>query len=387
MGSGAASVTGGGGGGTLIAFTQFQTPTATGDLTITTTDLGGQTPVGAYFFLGGGEVNDVEYGFSQVYACNIVGGCDGTNQFSTYGGAKNSSGDDTRGWSSARCILQWHTSMLMSATFVEFVANGVKINFDTLDTNSQDKLGFVLFFAGANTECAIRFYNNIPLATPETENFGFTPDAVFCSSSIVAAEHSYPGPQFTEWGFAVNDGVPTQYQCGIWRDSGNGNGYMDNTTVISNRTANPVTASFSGTSMTLTAPSNFPYDVAAFGFTFGGDLSVEGGDFSSPTTATTVTESGLGITPDKVFVLMTRPDDAVWGTQVAGHAFGWGYFSATEIGSCASFGGKGFGSISKIWNQGVEEAVVDSMDATGFTLDFTTANAVTVRYPYLAFGS
>ena len=360
-----------------VAFANFTTPAATGNFSISTADLGGQTPIGAYIWLANAEVTDVVYtgGFIGYHAHGCT---DGTTSWAGYGYVVNSSNSDLKGRVEGKILAVGSAGTYIEATFVSFEADGMTINFSTLAADGQDKLGHVMFITGDNSSCKAGVFNNINPSV--TIDLGFAADAMFTYSSTTEND-AHPGTCDGMFGIVSNTAGAPQYNMRYFRASGGGSGYAYNTGMVTTG----VVASFSGNDAILTDTGGG--DVMYFAFSFGGDLSVICGDFSSPTSATTVNETGLGFTPEKLLIL-GGPVTASWATAIISSSYSVSWLDdAGNAGSIAHVNADGYGSTTQLWNNsGGEKAVLDSVASGEFTMDFTIASGTAQKYPYMAFG-
>ncbi|MCZ4091694.1 hypothetical protein [Sinorhizobium psoraleae] len=110
---------------------------------------------------------------------------------------------------------------LLAASFVSFGADQVTINITTLNSQLYLKRGFVIFFAGDNCQAEVGVING-EVDGAATKTIGFTPEGMLFSESNVAAPDSYAATAIQTFGFAINDGSATQYNCGRFRGTGGG---------------------------------------------------------------------------------------------------------------------------------------------------------------------
>ena len=360
-----------------VAFANFTTPAATGNFSISTADLNGQTPIGAYIWLCNGEVTDVEYSAGTI-GYHLHGATDGTTSWSFMDYVESGTNTELRGWKSSQIL---YIPAYVDATFVSFEADGMTINFATLAADVQDKLGFVMFITGNNSDCKVGVFNDVAVGpTGTTIDMGFTADAILGVNALTN-DNAYTGSINVLVGWASNEVGAPQYSTQYVRSTGNGAGYAYNDGILSSG----MVASFSGTEIKLAGAGT--YDVPYFAFSFGGDLSVEAGFFDSPTSATTVTESGLGITPEKILIL-GGPHTTSWGVGVTHNGWSTSWFDAVGgVGSVSHSASDSKSSTTRLWNYaGNEQATLDSVASGEFTMDFSNASAVAVHYPYLVFG-
>ena len=367
-----------------IVFANFTLPSSTGNFSITTTDLGDRTPIGAFLWVSNGEVTDVTHNVGSEYGKHMTGMVDGTNQRACYGAIVSGTSFDTRGWSNVACLrLLSH----ITASFVSFDENGMTMNFTELTAMSYGKMGFVMFVVGGDAACKVGDFTNFTVATPQTIDMGFASEAIFTSSALVPSSETSYNEDYIRWGFAVNDGVPSQYVANYNRTIGNGASEVHNDLCLSGAGSDGVTASFSGDDVTMTAVGgDFSSAMPYFAFTTGGKMKLKAGDLTSPvTTPGTVTETGLGITPS-IVLLLGGPNGGNWDTPYTS-GYSVGFVQSGLQGSAGSFLGTGYGSTTGMWNNNLGKCTLDGVAFGEFTLDFTAVIGTAVRYPYIAFGA
>lgn len=165
-----------------IAVTRAAANTDTGNQDFTTADLGGLTPKAAYFII----TTAITDGALADHACFGIGACDGTNQWainmtSEHGQANS---DTDRRLETNECISIGNPGAKTvdgEASFVGFIANGVRINWDNAPAAAY--LVTVILFAGTdlsvhcNTEALGDSVNNVVDVT----NPGMQPDIVLAA--------------------------------------------------------------------------------------------------------------------------------------------------------------------------------------------------------------
>ncbi len=137
----------------VVKVHRFAAPTATGNTDITTTKLGGLTPVAALFEW----TNATADGTITTHAHLGFGVTDGTNQWCIRSWEQNGQSvqNANRGGGTARCVEiqtgNGATALDSAASFVSFITNGIRLNFTTANTAYLVK---VTFFAGTGMSAA-----------------------------------------------------------------------------------------------------------------------------------------------------------------------------------------------------------------------------------------
>lgn len=196
-----------------IAVTSFNTPTSTGNINVTTPDLGGRTPK-AVLLLATNHLssNDPSSTSRGEYALGIF---DGTNKFNVTTTIWNTTGSQT---GVARYMNNTHLlyiSVPSSGTLlvgyavadpVAFIANGVTLNF--IAATSPSARVIAIFFAGDDLQVHAGAMN-LGTTTTKQDNtaVGFEPDAVLCLTDLAALSTS--GTAFFNMcvGMALKDGT------------------------------------------------------------------------------------------------------------------------------------------------------------------------------------
>jgi hypothetical protein len=261
------------------------------------------------------------------------------------------------------------------------------MNFTELSAMSYGKMGFVMFVVGADSACKVGDFFNFTVASPQTIDMGFASEAIFVSSAIVPLSETSYNEDYVRWGFAINDGVPSQYECDYNRTLGNGTSRVHNDLCIAGAGSDGVTASFSGDDVTMTAVGgDFVNAMPYFAFTTGGKTKLKAGDLESPaTTPGTVTETGLGLTPETV-LLLGGPNGVNWDTSYAS-GYSVGFVQSGLQGSAGAYVGTGYCSTTGMWNNNLGKCTLDSVAFGEFTLDFSAVSGSVRKYPYIAFGA
>ncbi|MCZ4091695.1 hypothetical protein [Sinorhizobium psoraleae] len=144
------------------------------------------------------------------------------------------------------------------------------------------------------------------------------------------------------------------------------------------------TVSFSSANVTATWSTATELDLPYAAWSFGGGLTAKAGTITSPTSAGTVTASGLGITPTSA-LFITGP--GALNTEVVG-GFGAGWLTASAGGSMGCIGSTGYCSTTRLnVSNGADLASLSSFASGQLTLNFTTADATARLIPFIAFGN
>ncbi|NEI52728.1 hypothetical protein GR217_34480 [Rhizobium leguminosarum] len=370
----------------VVAYANFVLPSATGNFTISTSDLQGKTPKMAMLALCNAEASEVGFSAAGEESFHTFGATDGTNQWSATSCSESGSNNDRRAYTASACLLETNQSgtTLLEATFVSFAANQVTINITTLNAEIYGKRGFVQFFAGTNCSVEVGVING-ETDGAATKTIGFTPEGLLFSESWLAA----PGNADTAiqtFGFALNDGSATQYAGGRYLSSGTGEGRVNNKAGGYGANSIPTCAvSFSGADVTATWSTAFEIDMPYAAWSFGGHLTAKAGTITSPTSPGTVTASGLGITP--LSALFITGPGAV-NTSVSGMGFGAGWLTGSGGGSMGALSKTGYCSTTRLNVQnGADLASLSSFASGQLTLNFTTADATARLIPFIAFGT
>ncbi len=375
---------------TFYAAVDFQLGTGTGNLDIDTADLNGETPKAVALYLTNGEATETPFAGTGEQGFLATGFADGTFEGATSAVSRQGTNSDRSAYATDKILWVLHddnTTDLLEATFVNFHADGVRISIDTIATELQSKRGIAVFFTGPNTTVKAGVVDAVSSGGVTTD-LGFATDFVLFADALVTAPDK-AGSAVTkraDMGFALNDGgsPPPNYKVSEIVASGGGNGRISATEC--GGASQPIKATFSGDDMTLTDSGNTLIDVLYLAVTFGGDVTVKTWDLVSPTTVGTVTESGLGITPDFLFYMM-GPDGADFDTDYAGKGLGMGCCTSSFHASVCTYAKTGLISTTRLYSMGeVEIADLDSFASGEFTFDFTTVSSIAVRYAGLAFG-
>lgn len=186
-GFGGRRVIGGGGGGVPtskpMAFASFECPTETGNIDILA-DMGGETPKLAIFMLTSHRFSqdpDASGGcFMAMSACTaddqvFSAAAMGSDQSTTSNRREIGSGNVCR-------IINTAASLISNATLVEFIPNGVRLNFTT--TTSLAYTGIVWFFGGDDVDAAVGLLDvNGAAGARVVSGLGFEPNFLMTGHS------------------------------------------------------------------------------------------------------------------------------------------------------------------------------------------------------------
>lgn len=147
----------------------------TGNQDITTSDLGGETPKACILLYGRGAVS----GTIGDHSNYNIGVCDGTNQRAASFALRNgTSGANRVGKTDKIIMMNGPTTGVIEseAAFVEFITNGVRINWTT--ASADGFLITALFFSGSDWTAAVGD-SSATIGAGTTVALGWQPDAVF----------------------------------------------------------------------------------------------------------------------------------------------------------------------------------------------------------------
>lgn len=372
----------------VVAYANFALPSATGNFTISTSDLGGLTPKMAVFALSNAEASETSFAApAGEEAFHMFGAADGTNQWAVTSSTEGGTNNDWRKVTASGCMLGIDESgvTLMEGAFTSFDANGVTVNITTLSADLYGKRGFVMFFAGS--DCSVEVGNIAGDASgASTKAIGFTPDGMLFSELYGGSMTSSATTAIQTFGFAVNDGSATQYNGARYLATGSGSGRVNDKAAGYGASSVPTcTISFSGADVTATWSSAISLALPYAAWSFNGSLSAVAGTITSPTSATTATATGLGMTPTSA-LFITGPGAV--NTTITGGGFGAGWLTATGGGSMGCQSKTGYCSTTRLnIADGADIAALDSFASGSITLDFTTADANARLLPFIAFGT
>lgn len=384
-----ASVGGGGSGAAAaVAYANFALPSSTGNFTISASDLGGLTPKMVVFALSNAEASETSFvAPTGEEAFHMFGAADGTNQWAVTSSAQGGTNSTIRTYTASACmrVLNISGTALLEADFSSFGTNGVTVSISTLDAEVYGKRGFAMFFAGSDCSAEVGVINGEADGSA-TKTVAFTPDGALFSESYTATADSTTSSALQSFGFAINDGTPTQYNGARYLASGTGTGRVNDTALgYGAFPGYPCTISFSGADMTAAWSPAAEVDAPYAAWSFNGSLSAVAGTITSPTSATTASATGLGITPTSA-LFITGPGAV--NTPISGGGFGAGWLTATGGGSMGCQSKTGYCSTTRLnIADGADIAALDSFASGSITLDFTTADANARLLPFIAFGT
>jgi hypothetical protein len=189
---------------------------------IVSTELGGQTPVGAIFFFGPGTAWNVGReggGTTTDYPLTMsIGAADGTNQWCTSTTVTKTTNNEGQAvYSSTTEIIAeqgipWlNASLTGSAEFDSFIPGGVRINWT--NAPSQEYLLTVILIAGPNANVDVGVTGS-PTTGGTSVSTGFEPEAVIAAS---IPYRGIPASNITDfaltYGISVRDGVNYTERC------------------------------------------------------------------------------------------------------------------------------------------------------------------------------
>lgn len=379
-----------------IAQTTFTLPASTGNLDVTITDLG-WTPKAALFLVSGVETlgTDRSYGYWNI-------GCtDGTNQWAAgVGLAHNlSTTDNYRRFYTGSClqvISSASANVLFDATFVSFISNGIRINFNTVDATLLFKVT-VVFFGGNDLQAAV---GSVVLGNQNVEShvntLSFQPGLVFFGGCTDASSSSVGSQAQLTFGAATSS---ANYGHGF-RATDNVSTSATIAMVSSNRVGSRVwgsgiTYTVEATSFDSEGFSLYPRDGNGLSDEIGylalylGDRSVWVGGIDSPTSTGNQSITSPGFTP-QWGMIGTNVLAAYDSRDTTGNSgsLGLSSFTSTEefafaiasednssTGDNESQGDSASALIDTHTGTRRDEANFVSFDTTGWTLNFTTAGA------------
>jgi hypothetical protein len=371
----------------VVAYANFQIPTATGNFQITTSDLGGRTPKMAVFCLSNAEVSETAHTASGEESFHNFGAVDGTNQWSVMSCSESGTNNDNRGYLTTGCLYETDAAgtLMLAASFVSLDTNGVTINITTLNNELKSKRGFVMFFAGADCHAEVGVINGETDGSA-TKTIGFTPEGLLMSECWASAPALAGSTAIQTFGFALNDGSATQYAGGRYLATGTGEGRVNNKAAgYGANSISTCTVSFSSADVTATWSTATELDVPYAAWSFSGQLSAKAGTITTPTSPGQVSASGLGITPRSA-LFITGPGAV--NTTIAGFGFGAGWLTASAGGSMGALSKTGYCSTTRLnISNGADFGQYYAFASGSLTVDFPTADATARLLPFIAFGT
>lgn len=372
----------------VVAFANFQLPSATGNFTISTSDLGGRTPKMVVLCLSNAEVSETASTVSGEEGFHTFGAADGTSQWSVTASSESGTNNDRRAYTTSSCLLMTNatgTTTYLDATFSSFAADQVTINIGTLNAEVYLKRGFAIFFAGTDCDAEVGVINGETDGSA-TKTLGITPEGLLLGYSDQSATGNVDRA-VVSFGFAINDGFATQYDGSRDLGSGTGEARINNKGAGhgAGASAHSCTISFSGSDVTAAWSTAIERDVPYAAWSFDGRLTAKAGTITSPTSAGNVTASGLGITPSAA-LFITGPGAV--NTTVAGGGFGAGWLTGSGGGSMGCLSKTGYCSTTRLnVANGADLASLSSFSSGQLTLNFSTADATARLLPFIAFGT
>lgn len=194
----------------VTAIHREASPTSMGAISITTTDLGGITPKAVIAIASNADTDQTNE--NGLAAC--IGVATGaSNQFCCAASSENGVGTtntDSRTEADELVHLIVNGTDTIIGTFVEFVTNGVSINFTTVEGSDP---GFITYYFFGGTDLSAHA-NIVDLGTGtsalDQTAPGFEPDLVFAYTNGIP-EGTTTADAKMSMGCCANDGTPTQY--------------------------------------------------------------------------------------------------------------------------------------------------------------------------------
>ena len=386
----------------IVAVARFQTPTSTGNVNWTTTDLGGVTPKAAVFFstraiTDGAEANNISfaYGFTDGTLSSLSG-------LSSEHGVGST--DTDRLTSANDCVAAYDSSgspgTLYLADHSAWITNGITLNFSTVDASNQYFVTAV-FFAGddISVDCGKIDIGNQDVEINVTAP-GFEPDLVLFSGAGTGSTQ-IGGANTRAFLGAAHNGVSISQSCAGW-DHDHGDSVSAPSTywaadrcgaVLKNQnlsyTVEAANFDSSGFSVFPRGGNGGNEDVYYLALKFT-DVAAWVGEFDLPTATGNASVTGLGFTPQFALQMMGREQtyDAI-STDADVNSYGVGVFTdnAEFCNAITDDDGNTTTDNSTISdNQAVN--IVDpsgalfaathvSMDSGGWTLNYSTVDGTT----------
>lgn len=389
----------------VITVARFVTPTGPGNVDWTTPDLKGKTPKAVEFVI----CKAVTDGAARDNLIGAIGYADGTSEFVSQVKSRHGLGVSitSRSFDNTKCITIAgdSTGTAANASFVSFIADGVRLNFTTVSASENSYFVIAKFFAG--TDLSVTAFS-ATMSTQDTEvdvtGIGFEPDLVIMSAAG-------PGDGRISYGAAhsAGDSPPTITQKALlWRSpnsqpNGNPISYL-----ASNRCGGALADPGGGLDFGVEA-ANFDADgfslfardddsnsdvLAGLALKFGGAESWVG-SLDSPTALGDWTKTAPSFKPQIVTIGMTaaQAEDADENDADAG-PFGIAAFDLEGNEFSAAWAEESGPSIMNNQSLSDDRAVnftddtgsqafaasFSSMDANGWTLDFTDADPTTRKW-------
>lgn len=193
----------------IVRVASFQTPTATGNADITTTDLGGRQPKAVIFFhsnhkvaSGSAATTSLEYG---------VGATDGTSHWAVAATSEhNQATSDCYSYQNTagaiRVVDPAAGAFTVSGNFSSWIENGIRVNYGTAAAAQTD--GYAIMFAG-DLQAKVGTVNLGTGTSAIAVSCGFKPDLVILCSAGLASSASTSNLMSIGYGIAVNDNGTT----------------------------------------------------------------------------------------------------------------------------------------------------------------------------------
>lgn len=397
-----------------IAIVPF-TLSPAGDLDIVTEEMNGVTPKAALFFSTNGAV----LGTPRDFTTFCIGACDSTRQWAIGGSSQHGATTtlSNRRFSNTICIGRIDTSnnFIITGTFVKFLSTtdtgdnntGVRININT----GFVVQGFCILFGGTEVQA----YASTALlddkdVTQQITAPGFRSNMTFFAMDGKAPGHAASTQGAFGFGWASNDGT-TILQSGYGRSD------RDNVTTTEQRAQ--VNSARVGCYITSSTPFQWAVEMGdnANGFSVTArdnrsaindhvaylaleitGRSVWAGMMNSPTATGNDAQTGPGFRPALVGLIpnMVTAVDALKINAEAG-SFGFSAFTQTQE-ACGAVAGEDAVTTSNTESVFDDDAVdlndeagaaafdatFVSMDANGWTLNFSAVDGATRKWPAFA---
>lgn len=368
-----------------MASGMFALNTTTGNQTFTLTDLNGVTPKAAIFVVSTATTTETYSTSSSILGTGIT---DGTTSFAGYGDIKGTN----RHQSTSYVILGTVGASEFAASFVSFQANSITVNITTAPSSAYKVM--VILFAGNSLSAKVNYVSGISTGGTAV-SVGFEPEIVFGMTDcrIVGLDTAYGtfslgiahnGVSVSQHGF-----VQTNYGGFYTKYTSNVLAQLNGTTF--DYTISLGTFSASGFIATASAAAAASDDYGFLSLSWGGTASISVGTVDSPTATGNDSITGIGFQPTNVMYLLNN--SVTPGTATAGSRSGIAYFDATNGASSVSQATQSASVFSESNIYTLQSTVPPtlycsasfvSMDADGWTLNYSTAPASSYIWPYLA---
>ena len=375
----------------VVKFANFALPSATGNFTIGTSELGGLTPKGVILFLSNNETSESGHSTNNEEALALYGASDGTNQWAMGSSLEINTNNEQRNHSPSHILRArdgQNLATLLEATFSSFQADEVTINIGTLSSELYGKRGFAMFFAGADCDFEVGTIAGDSGDGISSQTVGFTPEGAFIhNSDLTSLATGATATIFNAFGFVLAHANPISYSNAFSRQSGTGVRMIDTDYVAepSLLSSIGVRAALSGTSLTITANSASDRDVAYAAWSFNGELDAKARRVRIPAATGIVSADGLGLDPEAAFFIFGG--NGVLRNQNSAGFLGTGWLDASGGGSQGAEHYIGFASTSRLALD--DDPVLVELDSFGtdkVDLDVVDASATAMDIIMLAFG-